>query len=80
MSNMAQSKRHMYSRVSGPYLGWPWEGCWRRPGCLWTLLWGLGRQAGARLGPLAAGTDGVRLDRPPLPVLGLQWGLAKPDL
>ena len=43
---MAQSKRHVYSRVSGPDLGWPWEGCWRRPGCLWTVLWGLGDKAG----------------------------------
>lgn len=31
MSNMAQSKRHVYSRVSGPDLGWPREGFWRRP-------------------------------------------------
>lgn len=54
MSTMAQSKRHVYSRVSGLFLGWPWEGFWRRPESLWTLLWGLGRQAGARLGPFAA--------------------------
>lgn len=51
---MAQSKRHVYSRVSGPDLGWPWEGFWGRPGCLWTVLWGLGDNAGARPGPLAA--------------------------
>lgn len=50
MSNMAQSKRHVYSRVSGPDLGWPWEGSWGRPGCLWTVLWGLGDNAGARRG------------------------------
>lgn len=31
-SNMAQSKRHVYSRVSGSDLRWPWEGCWERPG------------------------------------------------
>lgn len=29
---MAQSKRHVYSRVSGPDLRWPREGCWERPG------------------------------------------------
>lgn len=51
---MAQSKRHVYSRVSGADLAWPWEGCWKKAWVLWTLLWGLGRPAGAGMGPLAA--------------------------
>lgn len=78
MSNMAQSKRHVYSRVSGPDLGWPWEGCWRRPGACGQCCGGWETKldsAGATHSP-----DGVRQHRRPFPELGPLWVLVRPDL
>lgn len=76
MGNMAQSRRHVYSRVSGPDLGWPWEGCWGRPGCLWTLLlWGVGRWAGTQLGH----SERVFAGNPQGPVVGELGQLPLPD-
>lgn len=73
---MAQSRRHVYSRVSGPDLGWPWEGCWGRPGCLWTLLlWGVGRWAGTQLGH----SERVFAGNPQGPVVGELGQLPLPD-
>lgn len=90
MSNMAQSKRHMYSRVSGPdQYGLAWEGCWNRPGCLWTsLVWGLGREAGSQLRRSHTGllrslqsADPGRQDKlPPTPILQLDPNWDPPGL
>lgn len=51
MSNMAQSKRHTYSRVSGlSQCGMVLGGLVEQARCLWTsLVWGLGREAGPQL-------------------------------
>lgn len=91
MSNMAQSKRHMYNRVSGPsQYGMALGGLLEQAWCLWTsLVWGLGRQAGSQLryshtGLLKSlqGPDSGRLDRlrhPPTQ-LGPNWDPTRLDL
>lgn len=73
---MAQSKRHMYNRVSGSsQYGMAPGGLLEQAGCLWTsLVWGLGRQAGSQLRCSHTGllrslqsADSGRLDRLPHP-------------
>lgn len=76
MSNMAQSRRHVYSQVSGPDLGWPWEGCWRGLVPVDGAV-GAGRQSWFGRGPHSP--DGVRQHERPSQSWAL-WVLVRPDL
>lgn len=80
MSSMAQSKRHMYSRVSGPYWDGPGRAAGEGLGACGHSCGGWGDRLELDWGHSQQGVMVLAWTGLPLPELGPQWGVARPDL